>query len=368
MWDRTRGLTDPPPSANAARIIQGSGVDSTLTPLGVEQARALGSTLKKHVKADAICSSDLSRAVQTARGIAEQYGGQAGDVEHGVQVGGLREMNYGALEGRSLVLDKDAMAEVVALQERWNTSRTCAREKCAGGGESYFDVATRGLAALDTLVDRYGPSATVVAVSHSRTIKACLSFLSTGLSCGYFVPCSGSWYSGRNSRCSATIDRGGGTSRHGPDEATELRDQCPRRRELTLRSRALVQGQDPRDECGGRRSSRCRRSTRNEQRTVQALRRQKQKRKKTTWGALFKSLQCNSPASPHDALSRRQRSSSCCCFVSFRSSSSSKFQLPSTLISPLARPTSRLVLLMLRLSISLAPRSAAAESDPPAAM
>ena len=31
------------------------------------------------------------------------------------------------------------------------------------------------------MVERHGPTATVVAVSHSRTIKACLSYLSVGL-------------------------------------------------------------------------------------------------------------------------------------------------------------------------------------------
>ena len=51
---------------NKARRWQGSGLDSPLTPLGIEQAKILGKKLEG-IEFDAIYSSPLKRAMDTAR-------------------------------------------------------------------------------------------------------------------------------------------------------------------------------------------------------------------------------------------------------------------------------------------------------------
>src|SRR4051794_25442226 len=66
--------------------------DSALTPLGLQQARHLGTRLKD-VSFTALYSSDLGRAHQTARCIADATG-------HEVRAdAGLRERCFGIFEG-----------------------------------------------------------------------------------------------------------------------------------------------------------------------------------------------------------------------------------------------------------------------------
>ena len=66
--------------------------DSPLTPLGVHQARQLGRRLKS-VSFSALYSSDLGRAHQTARCVADATGHEI------VADSGLRERSFGIFEG-----------------------------------------------------------------------------------------------------------------------------------------------------------------------------------------------------------------------------------------------------------------------------
>ncbi|MCG5074446.1 histidine phosphatase family protein [Paraburkholderia tagetis] len=89
---------------NRIKRIQGH-IDIPLAGSGVEQARLLAARCAREARAgvrlDAIWSSDLMRAQQTAQPIAEALGLSLQLTE------GLRERNYGAFQGH----DSDAIAE-----------------------------------------------------------------------------------------------------------------------------------------------------------------------------------------------------------------------------------------------------------------
>ncbi len=109
--------------------------DTPLNATGLAQAEALALRLRTH-RLDAILSSDLARALTTARIVAETLGVPlATDL-------GLRETNVGAAEG---MIWSDAKARFgEELTERWYSDNDVAFP----GGETGLATLTRGLAAL----------------------------------------------------------------------------------------------------------------------------------------------------------------------------------------------------------------------------
>ena len=82
--------------ANADHVVAGSH-ESPLSALGREQARFAGQTAKLYIPFDLIVSSPMSRALDSARLIAEQAGYSQ---ERVVVLSELRERNLGNVEGR----------------------------------------------------------------------------------------------------------------------------------------------------------------------------------------------------------------------------------------------------------------------------
>lgn len=109
--------------------------DTPLNATGLAQAEALADRLRGH-RLDAVLSSDLSRALTTARIVAEALGVPlATDL-------GLRETNVGAAEGMIWADAKARFGE--ELTERWYSDNDVAFP----GGETGLATLTRGLAAL----------------------------------------------------------------------------------------------------------------------------------------------------------------------------------------------------------------------------
>jgi broad specificity phosphatase PhoE len=78
---------------NHLHLIQGQNDEAVLTQKGKEQARLAAAELREH-PFDVIISSDLTRTLETAQIVGEQLG-------LGVELAvGLRERDYGVLEGR----------------------------------------------------------------------------------------------------------------------------------------------------------------------------------------------------------------------------------------------------------------------------
>lgn len=138
---------------------QGSS-DVPLNPLGMQQASQLADYLRTHELAptgDAIVSSPLSRAFDTARAIGDALGitGIATDAD-------LQERSYGAAEGLTLV-EREA---------KWPKGNW-------PGLEEWDHVAIRAMRALDRIVVSHAGERVFV-VCHGGLINSILAVLSDG--------------------------------------------------------------------------------------------------------------------------------------------------------------------------------------------
>ena len=140
---------------NARREIQGQ-LPGRLSPRGLEQAARLGQRFRD-VPIDAVISSDLRRAVQTAEAIAQPHGLTV------VPEPLLREQHYGIHQGKPLEsLYGDSGFEGVVRQ--------------AEDGESMDDLRCRA----ETLWKRWTtelPGKTIMAVSHGAFLSILLPMI-----------------------------------------------------------------------------------------------------------------------------------------------------------------------------------------------
>jgi alpha-ribazole phosphatase/probable phosphoglycerate mutase len=138
---------------NETKRAQGQA-DIALNEQGRRQADEVARRLRSR-RIDAVYSSDLQRAVDTARTIAET---------HGLQVAtdpAFREIDQGEWEG----------LHVDEIRKRWPELWGEARHYSSRpGGESPADVRSRALAALTRAVTS-DPDGTIVVVSHGGTIR-----------------------------------------------------------------------------------------------------------------------------------------------------------------------------------------------------
>jgi len=136
---------------NRERRWQGQS-DTPLNDTGREQARALAEELAGE-PLDAVYSSDLIRAHETARVVAEQRGLDV------VAIRDLRERSFGSLEG--LTTD-EIQARYPGLELPWSD------------GEPREAMAERVLGALKRIAETH-PDAHVLVVSHGGPLRAVLT-------------------------------------------------------------------------------------------------------------------------------------------------------------------------------------------------
>jgi broad specificity phosphatase PhoE len=141
---------------NHSKRAQGQA-DIELDTEGKRQAIAVAEDLA-HVEVDAVYSSDLKRALDTARPIAESHGLEV------VVDPEFREIDQGEWEG----------LHVDEIKRRWPDLWGPTRHYTARpGGESPQQVRDRALQALVRIAQAH-PGDTVVVVSHGGTIR-CIS-------------------------------------------------------------------------------------------------------------------------------------------------------------------------------------------------
>ena len=116
---------------NVDTRIQGH-LDIPLNATGREQASRLARALLGHAPIDAICSSDLSRALQTARVVADATGAPLS------VNAGLRERCFGDLQGHTFA---ECSAAAPQQAERWR--RRDPDWVPPGGGESLLSFRER---------------------------------------------------------------------------------------------------------------------------------------------------------------------------------------------------------------------------------
>ena len=143
---------------NLAAILQGQS-DTKLNALGLRQAECVAERLR-HEKIDRIFSSDLSRAMVTAKAIAKYHP----DVPV-VTLRVLREWDLGVLQGGKWTDLKLNYPDVAAAIDSGDDQMKIP------GGESRADLRQRTADCLDELADRY-EGQRLLLVSHGGTIKA----------------------------------------------------------------------------------------------------------------------------------------------------------------------------------------------------
>jgi 2,3-bisphosphoglycerate-dependent phosphoglycerate mutase len=146
---------------NLARRVQGQSIAAgSLTALGHEQAARTAALLaEEHPDADAIFTSDLSRARETAGIIAEVLGLPVrADAE-------LREQNLGYLEGKRFADPLDGATVQDVIDGLW---RHPGRRP--SGGESITDLYLRIHAALDRYAAEY-PGRELILVAHGGPVR-----------------------------------------------------------------------------------------------------------------------------------------------------------------------------------------------------
>jgi broad specificity phosphatase PhoE len=135
--------------------------DSPLTERGREQARRVAAALAREPVA-AVYSSDLGRALATARAVA---------AAHGLEVGAdarLREIHTGSWTGRS---GAELRQEQPATMQAWRERPWALR---LPGGEGLADVQARALAFCDEVLPRHTDEGSVVVLVAHGTINQAL--------------------------------------------------------------------------------------------------------------------------------------------------------------------------------------------------
>lgn len=138
-------------------VLPGRAAGLHLAEEGLAQAERLAEGLAALPKVDAIYTSPLARARETAAPAARRLGLRA-RVE-----GGLQECDFGAWTGRKL--------EALAKLPEWQTVQRWPSGFRFPDGESFSEMQARVVAATARLCASH-PGGTVVAVSHADPIKA----------------------------------------------------------------------------------------------------------------------------------------------------------------------------------------------------
>jgi probable phosphoglycerate mutase len=142
---------------NREKRMQGT-TDTPLSDVGREQARALGRRLASHAFA-ALYTSDLSRAWDTARAIAELTGREA------VTDPRLQERRFGIFEGLT--------AEEIVARYPEEHARFASRDPdyAVPGGESARSFTERCIGCLAEIAGRH-PGGEVVVVTHGLVLDS----------------------------------------------------------------------------------------------------------------------------------------------------------------------------------------------------
>jgi probable phosphoglycerate mutase len=129
-----------------------------LNATGMAQAEALGRRLARE-RIDALYTSDLLRASQTAAAVSRETGLDA------IPTPGLREVDVGDLAG----LDRAAAAERFPdWYTRWREDGAVDRYP---GGETFTDLRARAVSAIERIAARHA-GGTAVAVCHNGIVRA----------------------------------------------------------------------------------------------------------------------------------------------------------------------------------------------------
>lgn len=135
--------------------------DLELNETGIQQAKKIAAFLSEE-SIDAVYSSDLKRAIQTARLVSQPHSLEV------VIEASLRELDHGVLEGLTFAEIRDSFPDFI---QKW---RDEPAEAVVPDGERLVDVDRRAWESLNRIVQRHRAEKTVVVVSHNFPILSAL--------------------------------------------------------------------------------------------------------------------------------------------------------------------------------------------------
>jgi len=139
--------------------------DTALTPLGHEQALAVARRIASEFSPQAVHTSSLLRARQTAEPIAQAARCPL------IPNPGLREINFGDVSGLTI---EQFRAKFAGIFEAWTDKRNV--DFVWPGGESRRAFFTRVWRAMDEIVKAH-PLGEAVIVGHGGSLRAALAYL-----------------------------------------------------------------------------------------------------------------------------------------------------------------------------------------------
>ena len=139
------------------RTIAGRAPGVSLNAQGRQQAEALARRLSG-LQIEAVFSSPLERALETARPIAEECGLQV------QTLAGLNEIDFGEWTGRAL--------EDLAPAAQWQLFNRYRSGTRIPGGETMLEVVARSARELERLQQTHSDGSLVAVVSHGDVLRA----------------------------------------------------------------------------------------------------------------------------------------------------------------------------------------------------
>jgi len=142
------------------KLLPGRAPGLHLADVGVQQAERAGERIAELEKVDAIYTSPMERARETAAPIGKAVGLRPKVVK------GLVECDFGDWTGAEL-------KKLMKLPE-WRTVQKAPSTFRFPNGESFTEMQVRMVTTLDTLREQH-PGGLIVCVSHADTIKAAMA-------------------------------------------------------------------------------------------------------------------------------------------------------------------------------------------------
>ncbi len=147
---------------NKLKIVQGSGVDSSLNEVGIDQANKFHLAYK-HIPFKKIFISTLIRTYETAKPFIDM------EIPYH-KMKELNEISWGIYEGKPSTKEMHTAYE--QLNAHWEEGNFEARME---QGESALEMKNRLLIAIDEI--KKDPSETVLVVSHGRAMRCLVCLL-----------------------------------------------------------------------------------------------------------------------------------------------------------------------------------------------
>lgn len=146
--------------ANTQGVFAGA-TDSPLTELGHRQAEKTARYIAAHYPVDAVYASDLQRAFDTGKAVADQFGLSVNATK------AMREIFAGAWEGQSF--------DALDLRHSYYIWKTDIGNAVCDGGESVSQLQKRIVAEV-TRIARENPEKTVVIATHATPVRVLQCF------------------------------------------------------------------------------------------------------------------------------------------------------------------------------------------------